>query len=264
MRKGFIANASSQVIEDICDRYGNGESTRHIGEIYGVCEHTVAKVLRMHEVSVRGRGVVSRLGNPDFFETIDCEEKAYVVGLLLADGYVVYDNRIPRHSPSWGITLKQSDSYMLEAIRELIGSGRKILFQRNEAVLLVSSEKMVNDLKKYGIVPKKHETVRFPFNDVPESYYRHVVRGIFDGDGCISKNHCTFYGNELMVSDVKNVLVSAFNVSDNKVFVKDDGVAMFSFSKRKDVALFYEYMYSDSHICLRRKQERFEKLDFIS
>ena len=50
----------------------------------------------------------------DFFDVIDTEEKAYVLGLLYADGY----NNTDRNSVS--LSLKESDKEILEKVTSLI------------------------------------------------------------------------------------------------------------------------------------------------
>lgn len=130
-----------------------------------------------------------------------------------------------------------------------------------QARLLFCSKKVVQDLKKYGVVPRKSHIVRFPKN-IDEGMIHHVVRGIFDGDGCICYNAISFYGSEYMMGDIKKILLKAINVNDNKIH---NGKTCFSFgfSSKKDVKSFYHYIYDDATIFLKRKKERFEKLDYI-
>jgi intein-encoded DNA endonuclease-like protein len=47
------------------------------------------------------------------------------------------------------------------------------------------SFKMVDNLAKYYVVPCKTFTVKFP--NIPRDLERHYIRGLFDADGCISK-----------------------------------------------------------------------------
>ena len=262
-KKGFIAHLTNKENDDICMRYINGESTCKIGKLYNVTDHVISKVLRMNNIKIRPTGVIPASGNQSYFNLINDEKKAYIIGLLMADGYIIIPNRKSPRSPIWGITLNKNDSYLLDEIRQVIGIEKKIYYQRNEAILTVSSKEMVQDLSKYNIVKNKHFSISFPFDNIDEIWWRHVIRGIFDGDGCIYKNHCTFYGNRYLITDVKNILIQSINISNNSIFYKKDGVCMFSFSKKTDIISFYNYIYQDASIYLKRKYSKFQDLGLI-
>ena len=225
-----------------------------------VTENSVMKIVKDGGISPRRTGYRNIILHEDFFDVVDTEEKAYVVGFLMADGYVIEPKN---RAPSWGITLQSQEKYILEKFKSLVGSDNKIVFNRNEYVFIASSQHMVNELAKYNIVPRKCKTISFAYETIPPHFYRHVIRGLFDGDGCISGQICSFYGNEEMVTNIRAILYDAFGIAQNKVHVKKDGVAIFSFSSKKDVTAFYHYLYDDATIFLTRKKDRFEKLSFI-
>ena len=59
--------------------------------------------------------------NEDFFEKIDSLEKAYILGLIMTDGYIIKDYR------GVGIQLTEKDGYILRKIAKILGSTNKIL-----------------------------------------------------------------------------------------------------------------------------------------
>ena len=125
----------------------------------------------------------------------------------------------------------------------------------------ITSNLMAEHLKKYDIVPRKTNIVTFPFS-INEDLYPHVIRGIFDGDGCISNNIITFCGNYFVVSAIKGILEQKLKINKIKI-IERKGCYSFSFSSQKDVKNFYNYIYNNSTIFLFRKKERFDKLPFI-
>lgn len=227
-----------------------------------LCENSVMKIVKDGGIIPRSTGYRNIIRHEDFFDTIDTEEKAYVVGFLMADGYVITQKS---RADFWGITLQSQDKYMLEKFKQLVGSDNKIIYSRGEYVFVVASQHMVDTLSKYNIVPRKCKIIAFPFDSIPQHLYRHVIRGLFDGDGCISGQSCTFYGNDKMIADIRTILQDSFGVKWNKLHCnKDTGVISFSFSARRDVQAFYHFLYDDATIYLTRKKIRFESLPFVS
>ena len=64
--------------------------------------------------------------NEDYFDIIDTEEKAYLLGFLYADGnHFTKKNRIT-------IGLQEKDKHILEKFNELIGSNRPLFLRKKE------------------------------------------------------------------------------------------------------------------------------------
>ena len=263
-RNSVYAWLDDEQVAMIRSMYLTGHTAAEILPLLGgkiICENTIMKIVKDGGLAPRGTGYRNVILHEDFFDVVDTEEKAYVVGFLMADGYV-----IEKHgkSPIWGITLQAQDKYMLEKFNELVGSDNKIVYSRGEYMLTITSRHMVDELAKYNIVPRKCKKISFPTEVIPCHLRRHAIRGLFDGDGCISGQACTFYGNELMIADVRSILHEAIGVKWNKLHTnKDSGVISFSFFSKRDVSSFYHYLYDDASIYLTRKKARFEKLPFI-
>lgn len=125
--------------------------------------------------------------NLDFFEIINSPEKAYWLGFLAADGYIV-GNEL-------NIQLQQSDKAHLQKFSDAINGNltiRDINGKNNFGTeyhhyrVSIKSDKIVKDLSQYGIVPNKSLILTKP--DIPKEYYPYWIIGYMDGDGCISKN----------------------------------------------------------------------------
>jgi len=68
-----------------------------------------------------------------------------------------------------------------------MGSTHKVESSKHQKGLCIfhfARENMVEDLRNFGIVPRKSLVVKFP--EIPEDYLPDFIRGVFDGDGSIS------------------------------------------------------------------------------
>lgn len=188
----------------------------------------------------------AKINNPElkerFFEIIDSEEKAYFLGLLIADGNVFKDSTGRQASIS--ITLDLEDEYMLLKFKEVLNANTSIGHDgRGCGQIAVRSNLMAADLEQYGVVPRKSLFTYLP--KINDKYMNHLIRGILDGDGCIRAEQTqvnnrfahfiSFCGNEQLMRDISkycikldlNTIPRVYtyndkNLSDIKIQSKDD------------------------------------------
>jgi hypothetical protein len=119
----------------------------------------------------------------DYFVQIDSPLKAYVLGVLPADG-----NVLPKHHR---ITLELSakDADLLEIVRDQLVPGGAITARHRRGfdyqTLAFVSHQMVQDLEALGITAAKSRTITWP-ERLPPSFAREFILGYFDGDGFIT------------------------------------------------------------------------------
>lgn len=121
----------------------------------------------------------------DYFKYIDSEEKAYWLGFLYADGCITTDKKYII------LELSSEDLEHIKRFKDDIQAHQKIrIYKRNNieyARLCIGCKEMVLDLIKVGCIPHKTFNIVFPeANIIPKNLIRHFIRGVFDGDGCIS------------------------------------------------------------------------------
>ncbi len=119
----------------------------------------------------------------DYFAQIDSPMKAYMLGILAADG-----NVLPKHHR---ITLELSakDADLLELVRDQLVPGGAIISRHRNGydyqVLAFVSRKMIDDLEALGVTAVKSRTITWP-EKLPSSFAREFILGYFDGDGYIT------------------------------------------------------------------------------
>ncbi len=80
---------NSEQIDQVIERYKNGESARVISKSFGISPPSIYGLLKRRSIERRTYSETSRKYslNETYFNNIDCQEKAYFLGFLYADGY---------------------------------------------------------------------------------------------------------------------------------------------------------------------------------
>ena len=128
--------------------------------------------------------------NEDFFDNIDTEENAYILGFFYADG-----TNCELNDSLIGISFTQleQDVDILEKIKSAMDADYnfyKCIQPTNDKVkykFSINSQKLSKRLSELGAPPRKSLILKFPNKDIfkSEDLIRHFIRGYFDGDGCI-------------------------------------------------------------------------------
>lgn len=237
---------------------------------FNLSSPTIMKILNDNGIK---RYTKTQLYNPnmneDYFETIDNQTNAYFLGLIIADGNVFKDDYSNRQA-SISITLEDSDIYMLQKFKDEIRVETSINSDgRGSSMIAVRSNKMANDLSKYGVVPRKSLITYLP--EIEPSLMRHLIRGILDGDGNVQgkqtninnryKHSVGFCGSNLLMTQIRGWLVENVGVSKNKIYEYSNRcLSMVTWASITDMQLLYHYFYDDSDIYLTRKKDIFDKV----
>jgi hypothetical protein len=127
----------------------------------------------------------------NYFDIINNEEKAYILGFITADGCNYGDGKVK-------IDLSIDDLDILIKIRDCIGVENDILTyeqpdkifngkaypSKTQKRLNIWNKNICEQLIDKGCVKDKSKYLMFPNEDkVPKELYRHYVRGYFDGNG---------------------------------------------------------------------------------
>jgi hypothetical protein len=200
--------------------------------------------------------------NEDYFDQVDTEEKAYYLGLLLADG----SRFTGRNAVS--IDLQEPDSHILEGLRDAVCPGRTLKTYPNHGVcrkhlrvrLLMTNRRLSESLEKLGMVLHK-STLLGAVVDLEEPLRRHLVRGYFDGDGSAYRqdvgNHVRLRvgmrGTEAFLRSLLPWLPVPMKVRFNKQW------EIYT-SRHFEAMDLCEWMYEGATVFLGRKHQKYSAL----
>ena len=207
--------------------------------------------------------------NNSFFEVIDTEEKAYILGFICADGHV--DAKAHRIV----IAIQENDVEILEKIKTALNSSHpivkhiqkknpyknssnKTLFQCSVSF---NGKKLVAPLVQMGISGKKTYSLDGNIiKYIPDELMRHFLRGYFDGDGCISfdKRYKSGPKSVIHVAGNYDFLNNSFNKyfptkCTLKLYKKSKQCYDYTIQNKKEVLKFLAFLYNDAKIYLQRK-----------
>ena len=213
---------SEELYERLIKLYSQKKTCKEIGYILNICPNGITKVLRKKEIETRSYMENNRRHKRDseYFDNINTPNKAYVLGLIYADG----NNYIWGKKHCLTISLQDKDYDLLERVRQELGYEGRLRLNplhekndkhRNQYILCITDEYMCKRLKEIGVVQRKSLVLRFPKYLRPD-LIRHFVRGYFDGDGTISfnknsnKHMAGIVGTFEFVSVISTILRSMF------------------------------------------------------
>lgn len=235
-----------------------------LSNYFNISDPTTIKILNQYRIK---RYTKSQLFSPNliesYFENIDSEFKAYFLGLIITDGCIF--SKTGKQSLVT-IALQDRDKYLLERFLSEIQSNKKITNTGNGcSEVSIISDKMVSDLRKYGLTERKSLIIQFPKN-IDIDMMPHLIRGIFDGDGSASyyarpnrnvhvKAIRFCKGNEQFLIDLIQFLNEHVDIIPVNTFHEQSGVWSIRYAKNDSVKKIIEYMYSDATIYMYRKKK---------
>jgi len=260
-------NIIKENFEKITNLYNEGLSFTKIGLQFNVSRKTIAKFLKNDNAKIKENSFYNRKYNLNekYFDVIDTEEKAYILGFIYADGNNLYkNNRISIH-------LSKVDEEILQKF-SLIFYGKTILKYNtnknnngklfNYVSLNLYSKHMSQHLATLGVVECKSYKITFP-EWLDKSLHKHFLRGLIDGDGWIylpTTNRaspsvgliCTKQINDKLTVILKNELDLKSYLC--KAYKQDFNVMCeIRIKNYHQCKIFLDWLYKDSTIYLERK-----------
>lgn len=142
------------------------------------------------------KGYVSskRLVRQNFFENIQTEIQAYLLGFYVADG------SLNRKRGTIRVKVTETDKAIVDLFAkyispdarnvindsfDMIGASGKEIHVKNSAQVDITSKILSNSLDKLGYGERKtYSDLHLP--DLSPELLKHFIRGYFDGDGCFT------------------------------------------------------------------------------
>ena len=250
---------------EIISSYNNGNSLLKTSHKFKTSISTIKDILKSNNIEIINRSRIKC--NVNYFENIDSSDKAYFLGWMISDGWI--------NKKGIGIALNIKDKNILENFKKCIkyeGNIGQYTTKKGSTMvyLIITSEKLKQDLSKYGVIQAKTNRTYFP--EIPEKFYSHFIRGVFDGDGCISANNKNFHynltiniiGNILLIEKIQEILMRECILNKTKLKIHNkcnENIVYLVYGGNRQCKRIYDYLYKDCNdLFLKRKKEKFETL----
>jgi len=177
----------------------------------------------------------------NYFAVIDTEEKAYILGWIASDSCTIGNDTIT-------IETITQDLSILDDIAINISIDNYPLRYNN--VLRLCSPQMVRDVCRH-LNTKPGKKAEYPFFD--HDVFRHFVRGVFDGHGYVSDQHCDAkpYPVAIIINDSSELLERIKNTIDIPSYIDCNKLAYV----QNNAFDFLARLYDGSTISLDRKRK---------
>jgi len=271
MRKSKLQDILTKEILEY--EYKNLGSMQKISDKLGVSIDSVYKYMKLHQIQYEQHYTGIYDCNHDLFSE-ENEKAFYLAGFIAADGSL----QKRKYSKILKICLSIKDKDHLINIRNWMESNnpikeyvvkpsKKVKRAGLCAELQIVSHQIYDDLSNFNIVPRKSLIYSLPDYLLDHKLINHFLRGVFDGDGCITncglgegrnvlQKHFNILGTEKFMQQYQEVLLKNSDINGVKITQKDN-VWSLSYSGNNKVQSIYDFLYKDATIYLDRKRDKF-------
>jgi len=261
--------------QDMAKDYLSGMSLASVAKKYSIPTTTVYNYLK-GSIKIRTNRENSRkyAFDEDFFSFIDNESKAYWLGFIWADGYIVGKRK--HNSPKVVLAISEKDHKHLDKYKEAIKYTGPIRtynvvgeksYSKESSYCRISivSEKMFNDLVKIGLVENKSNIITPPL--IEEFWYKDFIRGFVDGNGSIVLDRVNNSLHNIKITSTISMLdfilsfARQYNIGNKiNVFNKrkpNHIVSSLTIGGGRQVRTLLQVLYGNATVFLTRKYRRY-------
>jgi intein-encoded DNA endonuclease-like protein len=252
-------------IEQLRSLYEEHKSTEKVAEILGCTAPTILVLLRENNIPVQKNGALRKYTMNEEFFSQDSEKSMYWAGFCAADG------NIDKKYPQLRIAISSKDTEHLEQFKNdiqsnaVIGSvvhnNKTTNKSYNSVYLKLTSDKFVNDLARFNIVPNKTFIYTIPDWIIDHPHANAFLRGYFDGDGTFTIMHDNgvdrpifrIIGPLAAMETFRTILENNTTITKNRTIGKDRNIFTLTYAAKSDVQAIVDYLYKDATVYLKRK-----------
>lgn len=269
---------SLQTIMQFKELIESGLNQQQACKITGLNSKSVHTYIKKYNINVINKFQRTLEIKHDYFNNIDTEGKAYLLGYIIGDGYIGKDNRL-----SFGSSI--DDEEVIKFAQQEISKNSKLefsnyqqgaKFRKPQIKLRIKSKELCKTLsEKYSVHNNKTNdiTFQFDFNLIDEYLLKHFVRGFFDADGSISFyvnkdryfNFSFIFTSLNFCNQIGSIFYKYFDYVPVVNVVKSKNMNTYQLrfkckdrNRRKRIEMIYDWFYKDSNIYLTRKKNKFE------
>jgi intein-encoded DNA endonuclease-like protein len=254
---------------NVVELYKSGMSQLQIEKLYNVSHGVVARILTKYDIDFRDASHKSRKYTLDelYFDSVDNNNKAYILGLLYADGCNYTKTNMIK------IELQERDKDILDKINIELGSNRPLKYctlnsknnnWQNTYRLTIVNKHMSEALSALGMIPNKSLILDFP-EWLDESLIPHFIRGYMDGDGHIEWRKTKF----LTMVSTKQFCMRVKEICENKLGIcakiqdtanKSSNTKLLYICGKTKMKQFLDYIYNDADLYIQRKYDTYKTI----
>jgi hypothetical protein len=249
---------------------------QEIARKYSIARSTVERYYKALSIQTKPK---TKYDVDESFFSKDTEESFYLAGFIAADGCITtHKSKEPNVLI---ICLSKKDEDHLVKLKNILGFTGPVketlskLSKYNpewndtkQVKISIYNKKIIDDLKRFGIGPRKSLTYDFPEWLIDHPLVHHFMRGYFDGDGSfsISKEHRKTKNHgiktyEKYVFSLRGTLsfLSTFDKIIKRHIVSHTTPKLYTkigelkYSGNINVKLISKFLYDDCDISLQRK-----------
>lgn len=260
IRRSFSPKEEAEII----NAYISGIGLTTISKMYNCSPVPTKNMLKSKGIKIRNKEEAHKYQrmeiDENYFDIIDNQDKAYILGFLFADGTNCIHGK-GKNEYYVSITLKIDDMYILDRIRKKIKMERVIrVYQRKSdgrkyARLEIKNKHMSLRLKELGVVQNKTFITKFP-EYLRDDLIPHFIRGLMDGDGCITSNlkSVLFAGSHDMMYGLVKQFEKYLGFTSHIVNIKHSpGISSVAVSRLDNKVKLLHWLYDDADLKLERK-----------
>lgn len=214
-----------------------------------------------------------------YFDKIDSYEKAYWLGFITADGYIMDNRKTDNKSKSTGlrIRLSEEDKEHLEKLNESIQYNKPISIVKNYGIyenckdlaeFSLYSGYLVDRLYDLGLTSGNKSCNEKPPCLDNNLLIKNFILGLFDGDGTISIGQrlveWSIVSSLEMTTFIKDFLEKETGIKFNKIIPNGNGKNLYRVRtcSKKSIKILYEYFYNNecSKMYLDRKYNKMKSV----
>jgi hypothetical protein len=212
---------SDQQIKDICSMYCSGLSAETVSQKYNCSYNYIFKVLRDNGIAIRSISDSVRKNsiNEDYFNNIDSEEKAFLLGFVFSCGMI--DIRESEGNYQLYFQLPVSKRNILEKLSQIIFGEDKIKIKKDKACLLICGKNLIKKIE--NLKTKNQNSISIFDPQFNLSFAKGVIQGKGREFKKGNKIKCSITVNENLATQVKAILIE---IGINVKQIKDTRVCI--------------------------------------
>ena len=252
--------------ENICQEmhklYENGYTREKLENKYGISGTVIIRIFKEHGWNFRPANYSKYKVNENYFDNIDTHDKAYIVGLLFADGC----NHEERNTIS--LELQETDKDIVENINKIINIDRPIYYynyvgkyghKQGTYTMLCCNKHISEQLHNLGMVKNKSLILDYP-SWIDDELFPSLLRGYIDGDGWVSKKTIGFMSSDKFCYGVQEYLKDKLDIESKVMDMKreyNEHTKTLYIANFMDKQRISEIMFSNGQLKMQRKYDKY-------